>query len=466
MSQSVNLNLTGIYTHPNPLSSVPDGSLLNASNIIIDRQSVAEPRRGFKQYGTAFPLDSDRAKQLFSYKDILLRHYGTKLQYDSSASPGTFTEFTATITEPEAGLRLKGIEANGNFYMAAGNGVKKISAKTPTDFSASSLVDAGVVRAIDMTASIDFSSGGFLLGGNQVGYKIVFGYYDNNNNLILGAPSSRIVVTNNTSTVGKVILNIAVPVGVNQATYIYQIYRTGIFPNSIDPGSDFFLVLDGNVSDLSPTYQLTDEVPDSFRALGAGLYTNSGQSDQANYLPPIAKDICRYKDYTFYANTKTVQNLTLSVLSASGITSSDTLTITDGTTTNIYGFQGTTSSYDLTFSGILSNYYNSVAGPAKYFTIFSANNQTTYYIWYWATNLDEDPQISGAIGIKVDISKLIPNTTEVAISVGSPSFITFGSHQYVEGSLFQFTSGLLPGGLSLLTNYYVRNPVLQQLAHQ
>ena len=83
MSQSVTLQLKGIFTHPNPLSGVPQGSLNDAINININRNDVAEPRRGFYQYSQEF---TQNAKQLFTYKDVILAHVDTSLYYDSNSN--------------------------------------------------------------------------------------------------------------------------------------------------------------------------------------------------------------------------------------------------------------------------------------------------------------------------------------------------------------------------------------------
>jgi len=72
----------GLNTSPNALE-VPPGSLLEASNIIIQRNNVVESRRGFKLYGTAMPNEEDRAKQLLVYKGRILRHIGNFLRFDS-----------------------------------------------------------------------------------------------------------------------------------------------------------------------------------------------------------------------------------------------------------------------------------------------------------------------------------------------------------------------------------------------
>lgn len=194
---SVMLKASGLHTFYSELGSIPEGSLLRANNVVIDKDGVIEPRRGLPQYGNTFGAGGDRAKQLFSYKGRILRHYGTTLQYDSNGT-GTFQSFSGTFTELSAGLRLKGTEANSNFYFTSNEGIKKISASSASQFVTSSgyIVDAGGPKALDLTATANYSTAGFFSAESKVAYRIVWGYEDINKNLIIGSPSSRAVVAN------------------------------------------------------------------------------------------------------------------------------------------------------------------------------------------------------------------------------------------------------------------------------
>jgi hypothetical protein len=127
-SQSLTLKHKGISSYSNPLNPnvVIDGTLHDGVNIVIDRNEVAEPRRGFAQYGNTFGVSSDRTKQILNYKDTVLRHALTGIQYDSDGS-GTFLSFLGdAVSEIETGLRIKYIEANGNLYLVSSTGIKKI----------------------------------------------------------------------------------------------------------------------------------------------------------------------------------------------------------------------------------------------------------------------------------------------------------------------------------------------------
>lgn len=198
MSSTVLLQASGLQTSPNELER-PPGALIEAKNVIIRRDNVIEQRRGFKVYGDSLPNANDRVKQLTSYRNRLLRHFSNRLQYDSNGQ-GRFVDFIGNFVETEAGLRMKFIESNGNFYFTTSEGIKKISARSANDFSNPEVVsNAGAIKAIDFLGRSLYtpnSQSAFLPQDAAVAYRILWGYKDLNNNLILGAPSQRLVVGN------------------------------------------------------------------------------------------------------------------------------------------------------------------------------------------------------------------------------------------------------------------------------
>jgi hypothetical protein len=196
-SQSLLLKASGLYTFPNRLSSIPKGALLRALNIVINRDNVIECRRGFKLYGGAMGGSSNTAHQLLTYKERVLRHYGTSeattLQFDNGS--GTFTSFTGTFNPVASGLRIKGIEANSNFYFTTDAGIKKISVSDADDLAAGSVTSAGAAKGLDLFATLDTDTG-FFTQESTVAYRILWGIKDSNQNLILGTPSERVVIYN------------------------------------------------------------------------------------------------------------------------------------------------------------------------------------------------------------------------------------------------------------------------------
>lgn len=198
MSSQIVLKASGLNISTNQLSA-GEGSLSLAKNVIIKRDNVIESRRGYKLYGDEFGTGTDRAKQLFSYKERILRHFQQTLQFDNGS--GTFSNFAGSYVETETGLRIKSIESNGNFYFTTSEGIKKISAKTASDFSTSEgyITEAGGIKAIDVTSRLNIVLGdqtSFLPQDSAVAYRVVWGITDANGNLILGVPSQRSEIYN------------------------------------------------------------------------------------------------------------------------------------------------------------------------------------------------------------------------------------------------------------------------------
>ena len=190
MASLVTLKASGLATQPNQLQ-LPEGSLSVASNVVIDRDNVIEKRRGFKLYGNSFGTSTDLLKQLMQYRDRIIRHYNSTLQYDNGT--GTFTSFPGSFTEPETGIRIKSVAANNNFYFTTSTGVQKIAAET-SDLGNSVISNAGGAKAIDISSALKYnygSSTGFLPEDSTVAYRAVWGIKDINTNLILGTPSPR-----------------------------------------------------------------------------------------------------------------------------------------------------------------------------------------------------------------------------------------------------------------------------------
>lgn len=422
----------GLHTFKNYYSDFPEGALTRASNVVIDRDNIIEPRPGFKQFGSVLSSASLRTKQLFEYKTRLLRHVSNNtLQYETDQL-GTFANFSGTFTEPETNIRIKSVEQNGNLYFLTSDGVKKLSASSADALSSANIISAGGVKALSLSGTADYTTIGFLEPQKQVAYEVIWGYKDQNENLILGVPSQRFIIQNlklvdasgNSNSNTKLSFNIPAQI-LNYPTaikenYFYQIYRTIQTGLSIDPGQEFNLVFEDFPTSAELTAgvvsNISDITPDDIRVSGTLLYTNptSGEGiNQANEAPPFAKDIATFKGYTFYANTSTVQRLFLDYLSVEGIVAGNVVSVTNGTTTKSYSYQGQLETYTITYSdtGVpatdKANFTNA-GGVAKYFTIDAATiknvpAERSYYLWFFNTN-ETDPAVAGKLGIKVDIS--------------------------------------------------------------
>lgn len=198
-TQKVDLKAVGLHTFPNALS-LPPGALQQADNVIINRDNTIESCRGFAVYGNEMGSSptNDLARQLFSYKNIIFRHYGsnggTTIEYDSNGQ-GDFDAFAGTFAPVNNTIRIKYAEANSNLYFTTSTGIKRVSISDPNQLTANSVVNAGMPQGLDITLGLN-SQQGFFNQESAVSYRTLWGIKDANQNLIAGAPSNREIIYN------------------------------------------------------------------------------------------------------------------------------------------------------------------------------------------------------------------------------------------------------------------------------
>lgn len=428
--QELQLQVHGLFKNPSTFSGVPIGASTTADNLVMDRENIADCRRGFNFYGNT--IGNTTPKNINQYKDSLLEsNSDDTLWYDSDGS-GTWIKYGPNYAPPSGlqGSRIRSIQANKAIYLTTSLGIYR------TDVLATAPYQAGAPKGLGGTAIINVSSGsGFMSNDVFVGYKSIWGYTDTNNVLIVG-PDSELVAVGNTSggpigtlgtlvggasytngtynlvhltggtgsgaqativvsgnTVTSVVItttgtgyrpndilsalassiggtgsgftievatitggtaNVDVkflmPKGV-QVNWIYQIYRSLestdflLDPNAV-PNPNLFLTYQGTVNstDISNGYiSFTDVTPTQL--LGSELYTNPDQQgeSQANWQPPLAQDIAYYKNYTFYANTRSLHRMEQTLIASgapNGIQSGDTVTFTDSSTVTSFTITG------------------------------------------------------------------------------------------------------------------------------
>ena len=378
-SEIVNLKATGLYTFFQSLMEVPPGALLQANNAVIDRDGVVERRRGLKQYSSS---NLTPAKQLLEYKSTLLTHIGDKLAYDNGS--GSFTNFQGSFDEPTSGYRIKYLEAKSNLYFTTSNGVKKLSAKSSADFLTDSssnplIEDIGGPKAIAgvLTLSGDVGVNGnvsFLQNGETINYRILWIYTDKNDNLIFGAPSALMSITNSSGSSKNVSLTFPVPYDVREG-YRYRIYRSEASPSGI-PSDELFQVYEGTVTTPVPTsITLIEDLDQNLLTSGVPLYTNQNSGEgilKSNEPPPAAKDIALFKGHMFFANTRTRHALSIQLKTNTGL-SGKKITIGSNQYTFTVGAsieetaKNLVNSINLNSSEILTAYYLSTTGdqPGK-----------------------------------------------------------------------------------------------------
>ncbi len=335
MSQSLDLKISGLHLFESELSDVPPGALSVADNIVINRPGVGEPRRGFDLMPGAFSDATYRANKVFFYKGQVLTHYDTNLLSYNNGS--AWTNYTGTFSPPSATIKARSAEANQNFYFTTASGVYKLDNYTSTPIA------SGSPKGTDLQASL-VDSTNWLTNAYRVAYRLVFGYKDANNNLILGAPSPRESIKNTAGSSRAVTVSASVPAQIITAynagivtSWIYQLYRSEMIDNTssyIEPSEEMKLVYEGTVTAgqiAAGAISIADIVDDALRR-GAVIYTAASQEGltNGNEQPPLAKDIAVYKNVLFYGNTISRQRYFLTLLSVggtNGLAHNDTVTL-------------------------------------------------------------------------------------------------------------------------------------------
>lgn len=328
-AQKLDLSIRGLYTSPNNLSGIPAGALEIADNLSITSKNLASSRRGQTQYGTPLVVGASQVNKIFNYATSLIVSYNSKLAYDSGS--GVWIDYTGTYIDPAASYKMRSLEALKNFYFTTSKGVYKLDRLTATPRT------AGVVQALGGTAVLTGGSG-FLVDDSAVAYRLVWGYRDFNNNLLLGAPSQRLIVANSSGGDKDVTLTFTIPAEIT-TDYFYQIYRSlGTLTAADEPSDELQLVLEGNPTSgeiVAKSFSALDETP--YSLMRTTLYTSPSQEgiQNANLVPPFALDMDIFKGCAFYANIKQKQRLTIAMISVEfpslGYYVDATVTTTSGT---------------------------------------------------------------------------------------------------------------------------------------
>ena len=208
----------GLFIQRNSFN-VPDGALEVAENVVISQDDTIQKVRGTYKY---YDPGSQIISNLTLFRNKLIAIFSDKMGYfdDVGTSPnetGSFVDlsagwggppwglfpwglanaFTFTVTAPR---KARTLQANDNLYVTSDQGVVKLEGLT------SFVQPAGIPPAIDLEGVTypDSGSGPILANpleaptptGTRVGYRVIFGKRDANENLLLGAPSQRFYYTN------------------------------------------------------------------------------------------------------------------------------------------------------------------------------------------------------------------------------------------------------------------------------
>jgi hypothetical protein len=316
----LNVNFEGVYRGPNRHSQVPPGAAERAENIVSYNKGEAECVPGMENLSGTYTTGSERFSSGIPYDDYTIERTSTGALY-RRAENGTLTAITTGISPPSGVSRVPYTEAGQDLYMATSSGILAMDGGSDTP----AIVEVPKAWA---PYSVTANTGGSILAdGESVAYRTTISKQTAEGIWREGAPSGRVVGTNNEG----------MPAGMNVYTHVpsnaevgdrLRIYRTTIATG--DPGDIMFLAHEHDIeaSDISTDsgYQYNmDDTPDAL--LGAPLYTNGTQGgiQRQNERPPLADVIVGFDDYLLACNVQGPQRIVIRLLAPLAV--NDTVTI-------------------------------------------------------------------------------------------------------------------------------------------
>jgi len=451
VSQSLTTKIRGLYTFPNDFSSVPEGALAVADNIVIDRDSIAEPRRGFTYLASAagradFLAAGDRAQKIFFYDDTIIAQVLTGSTYSLVYfNPTTgFASIDASFNPPASTVKTRSAQAKQNLYLTSDDGVNRI------DDRDSAPVRVGIPQALDLGTITAASTLEWLTSGKSVAYRTVWGFKDKNGNTYSSAPSGRVVYTAGSNC--NTVLKIWIPFGITTSHYL-QVYRTEQVTGT--PSEEYRQVLEIYPSGAQITARkitgLEDLTIETLR-LGAALYTNESQQGDAaaNFPPPKANDITIYRDFMLYADIAEQQSIIITLPSIANVALNTKLTI-NGDNYNLDDDKDDPNWYKASAEADAINTRLSVQSLVE---LINSSNKS-----YYATYLSGANDLPGKFMIRsYAVGGSAFSVTSTAESVWIPPLPTTGSVQYSSADVspngLACSKALEPESVTLSARWY------------
>ncbi len=230
MSTDSNLKIRGLYQGDNELSSVSEGALVRADNVVIPSLDTAESRRGQKLEGLTIG-SSASPNEWFPFDGGKVAHVGTNELYQDTPSAGGYPAISGSFepVDPDL-LRMKFVEMAQNLYFNTSLGLRLLEA---IDGAAT---QAGIPKATRCEAgTYSYGTGAnWLAAGSSVAYAHVWGKKDSHSNVKLGAPSNSAVVNNAALVVPVGGIVRTAPDGPHPAGKVTVTIRTPIFLTAAD----------------------------------------------------------------------------------------------------------------------------------------------------------------------------------------------------------------------------------------
>jgi len=282
-------------------TQAPQGTLLEAENVVMRRPGCIEPRDGLQLAGT---LASGFAAYGFSWrsKDFILVNNGSHT-FDWRDTAGATYKYNFALLgniDPQPFRRdvFSHAEARASLYVPYDSGTVKMDTDSgPWEQAGVGVqVMIGTVIASVMTGTL------WLPTGEQAAYRVVAVRKDANGMLVSSAPCGYAIAQNTSGAARGVFLQVST---LQTKLYDYlEVYRSANVPNSVAVPDEMQLV---GVLYPGPSVALvdfTDNVPVDGR--GRALYTSPsrGGFDEVNGMPPAAAVMALFRGSMFWGNVR------------------------------------------------------------------------------------------------------------------------------------------------------------------
>jgi hypothetical protein len=381
MAQESITRCFGLVTSYNSLS-LQAGSLIVANNVRVSRDNIIENRRGYESYGAT----DDNPVQMMKYRERILVHDGTEVHYDNGS--GTFAAYSGTYSAI-SGTKLHYQESKNNAYVTTSEGIKVFQ-----DVAGTAARSAGAPRGIHLSIAAA-GAGNVLPDTDFVAYRYIIQRTDANGNVLLGYPSEKRTFENTAGSTQNLTVTCYISADVIAGDELL-LYRTANSTTLEGVGDEMKLVYSVNITSTDVTNKyvtVTDVLIPEIQATGEALYTNSNQEGiaQGNLKPPLARDLALYKNFMFYANTKTNQQLYTTLVSVSGL-NTKTFTLAGLTYTFSNGAENVASrTINISASGVTSVAIERTA--LSMVNVINGQAGGTVYAYYISGDLELPGQI-------------------------------------------------------------------------
>lgn len=314
MSQTqIEMRATGLFLDPSPHSDVPPGALREASDVVIRRAGIIEPRPGLEEQSAAGVPSDYVVTGVHAFEDshvLISRDPVTpancRVASDAGATAVTFGGAQLSFARMYASAAVR----SDALFLATEAGVLRLDAADDATVSLAGMPKgrSGYTTLIDGPRT---SSRWLTAAGGSVAYRVIFVRRANPalfavSRRIVGAPSGRFFAEANGA--ANKAIRIRVPLGSELALGDgVEIYRSETSTAST-PSDELALVASRyvNTSDISAGYVDVDDLALEVER-GAALYTNATQVGAINEhaRPPMCRVVAGYEQMTFYGDCQT-----------------------------------------------------------------------------------------------------------------------------------------------------------------